>query len=302
MGLYQRSDDRVSGLLGDFIITAHGAHNPPLAEAALKHFVANLDDPGCLPFLFAAHNWFSIMDRRPDADITDSVLDTMKGFVTPWLDSEVSKKHGYGAVIHNGRTYIYHPLAYYIVLWTKAHPGEQVDLLYEYAERAETHRDQALKLHIISTFGDFRHVFHDYPTVLRILTPYIQELPREDIGDRERQNPIWQQLVESLGGLRGLQPDFVDAFLEESGAPAELRDDIVCHSYMKTSGELYFRIWHVLADVLAYGPIEFVDQIIEILREALAARSMGRMVMIVVNRLIELAETSSDESPAHQGK
>ena len=58
------------------------------------------------------------------------------------------------------------------------------------------------------------------------------------------------------------------------------------------SPTIYFRIWQFLADLLIYGPTDFVDRIVEILNAALSAKSLGRMTAIVVNGLIDLAGTS----------
>jgi hypothetical protein len=81
--------------------------------------------------------------------------------------------------------------------------------------------------------------------------------------------------------------------LHEVNAPEEIIDDIRGHSYREPTSRLYFRFWHVLADILVYAPIDFVEHIIEIIKEALSTDSLHHTLSILVNRLIELVETES---------
>ena len=288
LGLYQ-AGDRISILLAEYILIGHGIHKPDEVEAFIQEFMANNKDPGCVYAFSVAAIWYSIVYRQPDSAVAGSYLETMESIVTQWLDSG---RHGYGGVQSGNQVFQTYPLAYYAALWTKAYPGVQVDLLEKYAGLAEKEDDQQLRLHIIGSFSDYRQILYDYPTVLCILTPYVKGLSAKSTNNHWGE--IREELVKSLGTLRGLRPAPVDAFLEEVDAPLDLRNDICSQSYQKPADELYIRFYQVISDVTAYAPISFVRQIIDILDKALVAPSMDKMVAILVNEIIALIEASKD--------
>jgi hypothetical protein len=298
-----RTNDQVSRTLADLILDSNGVHWPEMARAALERLVAELPDRDCFSLCEAAHRWYSIVDRKPDYEVTEADLQMMCSVVTRWMGIDVrplcktdpDQERLYGHIVSHGRPYPYYPLAYYTAMWTKAYPGEPVDLLEHYTRQAERENDLALKLHIIDTFSDFRQEFYDYATSLRVLTPYIQSLsePVSSESEHADRRRTWEHLVNALGRLRGLHSEDVDAFLEESDAPEDMIEDICCHSYQQPMIVFYVRFSQFLCDLFAYAPAEFVEQLIAISRDALSTRSLGAMFSVFINRLMDLAETPS---------
>lgn len=181
------------------------------------------------------------------------------------------------AIKRYGQTSQYYPLNTYGALWTKAHPGVEVDLFQTYMERAIATDDRELVLHIIDMFGELRYPLHDYRVALRVLSPYVHE-PDPTIRDH---------MVRSLGSLRGPYPSPVEHFLLESEAPRDLVNDIRSYSYQKPSHELYMRFWSFWGDLFAHGPVEFIRGVINMLDAALQARSLEQMAAIIVNQLLD---------------
>jgi hypothetical protein len=262
--------DRISELIAEYTLVAHGARSPSEAEAILWRILDEVEDPGNL-HLSVTWTWFGVVNCQPT--VSAAALETLRALVSRWLDSS---KPEYGLVKRLDRKYPYYPLSFYGALWTKAYSGVEIDLWRECMERAATENDQNLLLHIIDTFGDLRFPLHDYRVALRILSPYMQE-----------PDPIRKHMVKSLGTLRGLYPSPVEHFLLESEAPHDLVNDIRSYSYQHPSIELYAGFGELVARLLVYAPVEFIREVIGILDEALQAPSLNRMAATLVNQLLD---------------
>jgi hypothetical protein len=305
VGLH-RHQDRVSDVVADLILDGNGIHHPERARAAIQALLYEFPDRDCGTLTCTAYSWWTIVDRKPKGAVTEADVDLLRSIVTRWMEIDIGPLCGvgperermYGYVFVHGRPYPHYPLAYYAAVWTKAYPGQPVDLLEHYARRAERENDLALKLHIIDTFGDFRQVFYDYPTALRVLTPYIRMLTEPAASETEQteRERISEHLVNALGHLRGLQQDEVDAFLDETDAPEDLIEEIRCHSYLQPMIGVYFRFYQFMVDLVAYAPTEFVEQLIAITRDAFETESLGAMFAVLVNGLIDLAEAPSPQA------
>jgi len=280
--------DRISAMIAEFILIAHGTHNPEEAKSILIRMSSH-SDPGCVYILAVTHVWYTILVR--EENLTPTALETAKRFVNHWL---YQSSDGYGKVRYNEQIVQYYPLAYYGALWTKIWTG-MPDLFVEYARSAE--EDFDLQMHIIDTFGDFRQVFGNYQTALSILDPYIESL-KSKCGngvESDKQTQLRSCLVASLGSLRGLKPVPVDAYLDRIQAPVDLVKDIRSYSYRKPTDELYVRFYQLLSDVFVYAPTSFIREMIEIIDEALGADSFSETAAVVTSGLLDLAENGSGD-------
>ena len=73
--------------------------------------------------------------------------------------------------------------AYYAALWTKAKGDLAVDLMHEYANRAEETGDEELKLHIAGSFSDYRQRLYWFSQPLKVLSGYVENI--------EARTPMW---------------------------------------------------------------------------------------------------------------
>lgn len=234
------------------------------------------------------------MDRQSPEAITEEALEIMRSLVECWLDA---KQHGYGVAKYMCRAYQIYPLGYYAALWSKANPEEPVDLLAEYSNRAIETDDEELKLHVVGTFGDFRHPLYRYPAALTVLEPYLR-----NVDPKSPDSPMWQALVESLGSLRSTNPADVDVVLDTYGAPGKLIDDIKAASFHKPLPQVYVRSTQVFVDILAKGPQHRVERLIEIFEKTLQVKSMGKALGIFGNEIIDfISEIGGDIKQGKSG-
>lgn len=290
--------DRITTIMVEWILMARGIINPAKVEDIIQE-IATRDDGSCLATFVAANLWYVIMDRQPEDLITDKAMLLMKKLVKQWLDSS---KENYGIAKHMGRSYQIYPLAYYAAIWTKAKKDLEVDLLNEYANRAEASNDEKLKLHIAGSFGDFRQILHYYPTALKILKPYIQNV--------QSGTAMWEELRKSLGSLYSIRRAPVEDLMKDPEAPEgqksiinDLFMEIEAYSYSKPASELYMRSYHVIIDIITYGPVSLVDKAISILESGLKERDLrtalttifsGIIAMVLDIDNVEANVTSSD--------
>lgn len=268
--------DRVTGLVAEGILIAHGVIDPTQVAPIVQE-IAERDDGNCLATFCASHTWYVIMDRQPREGVTDEAIGIMRRLVSQWIDAT---EHNYGVAKHMGQSYQVYPLAYYAALWTKAKPGVEVDLLNEYASRAEEPSDEKLQLHIVGSFGDFRQMLHDYPIALKVIKPYLQDV--------KPGQPMWQKLVTSLGSLYSLSSAPVERLLEESRAPEELKEEIAAYSHYKPVPGLYVRTYQILADIVVYSRVALMRELVRILEDSLKARDLGTCLGTLVNEVVDL--------------
>lgn len=191
-------------LITEFILIGHGIKFPSQVAEILIRLIKEIDDLGSVLLLAVTHIWYSILSRLPGDEINDNALNILRNFVSDWLNTG---KNGYGVVQYNNDVYQYYPLAYYAAIWTKVHAGVDVDLLLEYQERGYKDNDEKLHQHIIASFSDFRQLYSDYPTALKILLPYLQDPTTNNVHDI---------LVSSVGSLRGRFPVLIDDFMRQA--------------------------------------------------------------------------------------
>ena len=265
--------DRISGLSAEGIIVAHGITDFSRVEAILRE-IADRDNGHCRALFTATHVLYTIMTRKPDT-ITNSTLIMMKEFVTQWLDT--SKEFGYGRVKDEYGCYQVYPLAYYTALWMIARPGEEIDLLSDYAIRALESNDENLQLHIAGMLGDTRCIMSNYPIVLKILKPYFHNI--------KTNSPMWKTLVSSLGSIYSHHINAVEELLDDVFAPIELREEIEAYGYQRPVSRLYMRVYQVFVEMLASNNAR---HIVDILEHSLTARNLPIFAVQSVNQLISL--------------
>jgi hypothetical protein len=275
-----KSGDRMAQTLADHITDMHGILNPSVVEPVLWRSLDEAQDGSDSVFLFVMARWYTVMERQKT--ITDKNLETMKAFVTRWMETN---HHGFGVVNTGTHSAQYHPLASYSALYTKAYPGRMVDLLEVYAARAESSQDKQLQIHLIDSFGDLRHPLYDYLSALRILVPYV------NTKDKDLQT----HLITSLGNLHGMYSSPVEHFLLESDAPRELVNAIRSRSYERPSNDLYAGFSQLVSDIFAFAPPEFVQQLNGIITTALQQKNIGRAGSSVITSFLKLSEQIESE-------
>jgi len=280
-----KTGDRISEMIADYIVDGHGIADPEMAKSWLyKSLDAVPNQDRCI-HLFLTARWYTIMDRQPE--ITKDSLDIMRKFVEKWLEKDA---YGIATIFRYNHLYQYHPLNFYGALWTRAYPGRQIDLFDQYVEKAERQKDKELLLHIIDSYGDTRIPLYDYRSALRSITPYVQIEFLED----EKNADIRKHLVDSLGSVRGLRPSDVDHFLLEANAPRSFANEVRMLSYSRYTSDLYMRFSQLLSDILAYAPIEFVQDIIHILQKALKQASFEKTAASLFSDLLDKYAFSDD--------
>lgn len=273
--------DRISGLIAEGIIIAHGLTDFSRVEILLRK-IASRDNGNCRAVFTATHSVYTIMTRKPDT-ITNSTLIMMKEFVTQWL--ETSKEFGYGRVKDEYGCYQVYPLAYYSALWMIARPGEEIDLLNDYALRALESNDENLQLHIAGMLGDTRCIMSNYPIVLKILKPYFRDI--------EANGPMWKMLVSGLGSIYSHHVNAVEELLDDVRAPIALREEIEAYSYQRPVSRIYMRVYQVFVEMLASNNARYM---VDILERSLTAPNLRIFGVQSINQIISLLLDNTEVS------
>ena len=265
--------DRISGLIAEAILIAHGITDFSRVEAIVME-IASRDNGNCRALMTATHLLYSIMAQKPET-ITDRTLIMIKEVVSQWL--ETSRQFGYGRVKDEYGCYQVFPLSYYAALWMIAKPEMEVDLINNYAIRAREFNDENLQLHIAGMLGESRCVLNNYPIVLKVLKPYFHDI--------KPNSPMWETLVSSLGSIYNLHTNAVKELLEDASAPSELREEIEAYSYQMPVARLYMRIYQVFVETLASNNSHYIADILE---DSLKARNLPTFTIQCLNQIINL--------------
>jgi hypothetical protein len=267
--LYQISD-RISENMADYMTDIYGIFYKEEGKKVLEYVEDNLIDPSNNKYLYLCARWYSIIERQPE--VTQEDLDTMRRFACAWMDQTPGH---YGTIQRRDSEYQYYPINLYGALWTRANPGQPIDIYEQYLNRAFETNDQALELHLIDMFGDVRNPWTEFIPTLRLLQPFL------DKGE-----PYRKHIVESLGGLHRYFSEDVEHFIIEVELKPDLANSIRSYSFRNPSSDLYMRFSQLIDDLMAYAPLDFRQKVLGILDKALRASSLDRMIAILLQNLL----------------
>jgi hypothetical protein len=267
------SRNSLAGLMAGNIVFARCMRSPEFVHSVYRSVFGKAE--GEARYAVAegiGHNWYSCLERY--SEVKPEWLDTLKLLVRTSLEN-----NPYGPGVQQSRIgrYQYYPVMYYVAIWNKIFPGQEVDLLQEYSATIFK-KDKNFLLHIIDSLGDRRVSPPDYVSILRTFAEYVNT----------SDDDIRTHMIKTLARIRSKRPQQVEHFFLEANAPKSLIEEVRRKSFDEPIGDMLFRFGEFYVDFLIYASPETVKKLTDGLTAAAKCNSLDKALEVAIKELLNL--------------